>query len=148
MANLDWRGPTPWRQRESRKETPVGKGTVIGRGARELANLLCESNDAWQTLEDLERRDLFVQSLDRERVWYRYHRLFAEFLQERMRRRFDGLQVSLHRVATGWFQQQGFITEAIRHALDSRDAETVANLFESLGGWHHWGAVFGCFGGT
>ncbi len=113
------------------------KTSILERVNGDLANLLCESNDAWQTLEDLERRDLFVQSLDRERVWYRYHRLFAEFLQERMRRRFDGLQVSLHRVATGWFQQQGFITEAIQHALDSRDSETVANLFESLGGWHH-----------
>ena len=113
------------------------KTSILERVNGDLANLLCETDDAWATLEDLERRDLFVQSLDRERVWYRYHRLFAEFLQERMRRRFDSDPLRLHRTASSWFREQGFVTEAIQHALASREARTVAGLFESLGGWHH-----------
>lgn len=113
------------------------KTSTLERVNGDLANLLCETDDAWATLEDLERRDLFVESLDRERVWYRYHRLFAEFLKERLRRRFDGEAARLHRLACGWFRQRGFVTEAIEHALASKEAETVAGLFESLGGWHH-----------
>ena len=113
------------------------KTSILERVNGDLANLLCETDDAWETLEDLERRDLFVQSLDRERVWYRYHRLFAEFLQERMRRRFDSDPPRLHRTASDWFREQGFVTEAIQHALASGEARTVAGLFESLGGWHH-----------
>ena len=111
--------------------------SILERVHGDLANLLCESEDAWATLENLERRDLFVQSLDRERVWYRYHRLFAEFLQERMRRRSDGDPGHLHRIAARWFEERGFVTEAVQHGLASRDPVTVAALFESLGGWHH-----------
>ncbi len=113
------------------------KTSIVERINGDLANLLCEADDAWSTLEELERRDLFLENLDRERVWYRYHRLFAEFLQERARRRLDGQSARLHRLASGWFREQGLITEAIQHALACREPETVADLFESIGGWHY-----------
>ena len=113
------------------------KTSILERVNGDLANLLCETHDAWATLEDLERRDLFVQSLDRERTWYRYHRLFAEFLQERLRRRYEGDLADLHRLASGWFREHEFVTEAIQHALASGEPKTVADLFESLGGWHY-----------
>ena len=113
------------------------KTSILKRVNGDLANLLCGIDDAWRILEDLERRDIFVESLDRERTWYRYHRLFAEFLQERMRRRFDGMAAHLHRIACGWFRQQGLVSEAVQHAIASGQAGTTADLFESLGGWHH-----------
>ncbi len=113
------------------------KTSIVERINGDLANLLCEADDAWETLEELERRDLFLENLDRERAWYRYHRLFAEFLQERTRRRLDGQSARLHRLASGWFREQGLITEATQHALACREPETVADLFESIGGWHH-----------
>ena len=113
------------------------KTSVVERINGDLANRLCEIDDAWATLEELERRDLFVENLDRERIWYRYHRLFAEFLQERTRRRLDGQSAHLHRIASGWFREQGFVTEAIQHALACGEPNTVADLFESIGGWHH-----------
>ncbi len=37
-------------------------------------------------LAELERRNLFVSSLDEEHRWYRYHQLFREFLQDTLRR--------------------------------------------------------------
>ena len=120
------------------------KTSILERINGDLANRLCETGDAWVALEELERRDLFVESLDRERLWYRYHRLFAEFLQERTRRRLDGQMARLHQVASGWFREQGLISEAIQHALASRAPETVADLFELIGGWHH--ALKGHFG--
>jgi len=113
------------------------KTSILERVNGDLANLLCETDSGWETLENLERGDLFVQSLDRERTWYRYHRLFSEFLQERMRRRFDGLSTALHRIASDWFCENGFMAEAVQHAFASHQAETVARLFERLGGWHY-----------
>lgn len=111
--------------------------SILKRVNGDLANLLCEIDDAWRILEDLERRDIFVESLDRERTWYRYHRLFSEFLQERVRRRFDGRLANLHRIASSWFQKHGLVSEAVQHAIASGDADVTADLFESLGGWHH-----------
>lgn len=113
------------------------KTSILERVNGDLANVLCESVNAWEVLEELERRDLFVQSLDRERTWYRYHRLFSEFLQERMRRRFDGLSSELHRIASQWFQENGFDAEAVQHVIASGQATPVAQLFEYLGGWHY-----------
>ena len=44
--------------------TPVGSGQVM--------------------LEHLERANLFSVPLDNERQWYRYHRLFADLLRQRL----------------------------------------------------------------
>ena len=111
--------------------------SILERVTGELANLLCGIQDGWEKLEDFGRRDLFVTSLDRERAWYRYQRLFSEFLQERLRRRFDGQITELHRLASAWFYQQGFTTEAVQHALKSQQAQVIASLFEHLGGWQY-----------
>ena len=111
--------------------------SILKRVNGDLANKLCEIDDAWRILEDLERRDIFVESLDRERTWYRYHRLFSEFLQERMRRRSEAMAANLHRIASGWFREQGLVSEAVQHAIASGQAVTTADLFESLGGWHY-----------
>ena len=113
------------------------KTSILERINGDLANLLCDVDDAWATLEELQRRDLFVENLDRQRNWFRYHRLFAEFLQERMRRRFDGGSARLHRIASDWLRERGFVTEAIGHAIISGESKTVAGLFEAVGGWHY-----------
>ena len=39
---------------------------------------------AQETLEYLERANLFIVPLDNERHWYRYHHLFAELLRQRL----------------------------------------------------------------
>ncbi len=122
------------------------KTSILERVNGDLANLLCETDNGWETLESLERGDLFVQNLDRERTWYRYHRLFSEFLQERMRRRSRGQSTELHQIASDWFRANGFMAEAVQHAIASNQAETVATLFEHLGGWHY--ALQGHVGAT
>jgi LuxR family maltose regulon positive regulatory protein len=43
-------------------------------------------------LEELERENLFLTSLDEKQHWYQYHFLFREFLQSRLRRE-NGEQV-------------------------------------------------------
>ncbi|MCY4597354.1 MAG: LuxR C-terminal-related transcriptional regulator [Bryobacterales bacterium] len=126
-------------------QTFLLKTSILKRMNGDLANWLCGTSDGWQTLDLLERRDIFVESLDRERTWYRYHRLFAEFLQERLRRRPDGMLDSLHRAACQWFREQGLTAEAVQHALASNQADVVADLYESLGGWHY--ALKGHVGG-
>ncbi len=44
-----------------------------------------------ETLEFLERANLFIVALDNERRWYRYHRLFADLLRQRLQQ-----QLHLH----------------------------------------------------
>jgi LuxR family maltose regulon positive regulatory protein len=84
-------------------------------------------------LEDLDRRRLFLISLDDERRWYRYHHLFADVLRRNLEHLSPQLVPELHRRASRWFEQNGFIAEAARHALQAGDRERAASLVEQHG---------------
>ncbi|HRQ42660.1 MAG TPA: LuxR C-terminal-related transcriptional regulator [Chloroflexota bacterium] len=84
-------------------------------------------------LEELEHANLFITPLDDAGVWYRYHHLFVDVLQKRLSLTApkEGVDVAeLHGRATTWFEQQGLIDEAIRHALAAPDVERAAILVE------------------
>lgn len=83
-----------------------------------------------RVLESLERANLFVVPLDDRREWYRYHRLFAEVLQSRLRHEEPDLVPGLHHAASQWFEQHDLPDEAVRHALAAGDVERAATLVE------------------
>jgi serine/threonine-protein kinase PknK len=67
-------------------------------------------------LEDVERRGLFLQRTDDE-GWYRYHQMFAEFLRGRLKHDQPDHLEQLHRIASEWFADHGYLNEAVDHAL-------------------------------
>jgi LuxR family maltose regulon positive regulatory protein len=81
-------------------------------------------------LEQLEQANLFLISLDDERLWYRYHQLFAEALRHRLQRKHPALVPELHRRASAWYEQQGLTRDAIYHALAATDFAQAARLIE------------------
>jgi len=84
-----------------------------------------------QTLEMLERSNLFIVRLDDERRWYRYHRLFADLLRQRLEQLHPELPPTLHRRASEWYESKDFIPSAIDHALSAQDFERAAILIEN-----------------
>ena len=107
----------------------------------DLADAVCGTTTSWVLLEELERNDVFVASLDAERQWYRYHSLFAEFLVERARRQPGFDLKEIHSRASAWCLRNGAEAEAIYYALLSEDSDQVAQTLEALGGWRQ--AVIG-----
>jgi len=82
-------------------------------------------------LDQLERANLFLIPLDDERLWYRYHHLFADVLRARLRSGTTPATLAgLHRRASAWYEWAGLIDEAIRHALAVPDVEAAAGLVE------------------
>jgi LuxR family maltose regulon positive regulatory protein len=81
-------------------------------------------------LTALERGNLFLVPLDDRRHWYRYHQLFADVLHARLRDEQPDDVPGLHRRASGWHEQNGEPSEAIRHALAAGDFERAADLIE------------------
>ena len=80
--------------------------------------------DVHACIEWLERGNLFVIPLDNEGEWYRYHHLFQELLQRRLRAEVGPDQVAeLHRAAAAWYASQGSIDEALHHALAIDDLD-------------------------
>jgi LuxR family maltose regulon positive regulatory protein len=83
-------------------------------------------------LEALDRANLFMVALDDERGWYRYHHLFAEVLRRHLQQTEPSLLRELHRRASAWYEQHGFIVEAVQHALVAPDVELAARLIEPI----------------
>ena len=111
--------------------------SILERVNGDIGNAICGGSDGWRILQDLDQKDVFVQSLDRQRTWYRYHRLFTEFLQERLRRTRPSEISTHHRVASRWFRDNGHTTEALQHAIAGNDIVVCAELLEEQGGWHY-----------
>ena len=83
-----------------------------------------------QTLEHLETANLFLIPLDDERRWFRYHRLFADLLRQRLIQTEPERLLILHERAADWFAANDFVDEAINHALQAGAARKAAGLIE------------------
>ncbi len=86
--------------------------------------------NAQTILEQLDAANLFVVPLDDRRCWYRYHRLFADLLRQRLRQTNPQLIPVLHRRACQWFAEQNLLSEAFEHAVAGQDYATAAELAE------------------
>lgn len=75
------------------------------------------------TLEQLERQNLFVVPLDHERTWYRYHHLFQELLRHFLDRAEPGQAAKYHRRAAHWFYQNDWISNRDRADLSRTEWE-------------------------
>ncbi|UCD98122.1 MAG: tetratricopeptide repeat protein [Chloroflexota bacterium] len=81
-------------------------------------------------LEELEHKNLFIIPLDDRREWYRYHRLFSDLLRKRLAILYPGRKTKLHQHASRWYENEGFIEDAIEHAIAAGDLDRAANLIE------------------
>ncbi len=104
------------------------------------AVLLDPSASGQETLEYIERANLFLIPLDNERRWYRYHHLFAELLRQRLHQGTasstgnEGRGVAeLHARASQWFEDDGLEVEAFQHAAAANDVERAERLIEGEG---------------
>jgi len=93
------------------------------------AVLVSPSASGQETLEYLERANLFIIPLDNERRWYRYHHLFGELLRRRL-----GSSQELpkyHLRASEWYEANNDLAEAFNHALAAGGFERAARLAEA-----------------
>ena len=102
--------------------------SLLDRVNGELADLLTGRPGSEQILLSLEDANAFVESLDPERTWFRYHHLFADLLRLELRRRLPEEVPALHRRAAGWFTRHGQLAEAIGHTQAAGDWADAARL--------------------
>jgi LuxR family transcriptional regulator, maltose regulon positive regulatory protein len=110
-----------------------GAAGLDGAGGSDGAGGPDGAGNSQEILEALERANLFLVPLDDERVWFRYHHLFADALRARLARE-AGPEAAgaLHRRASAWFGRDGLLPEAIGHALAGGAAEDAATWIEAL----------------
>ena len=103
----------------------------LGRVTGSLCDVVTGADGSGERLEYLEATNVFLVSLSDG--WYRYHPLFAEAMQHYAQRQLDETDhhAQLER-ASGWYEQQGFLTEAVDVALDAHAFSRAASLIERL----------------
>jgi LuxR family maltose regulon positive regulatory protein len=111
------------------------KTSILENLSSPLCAALTGSGSARETLDYLERANLFLISLDTRRENYRYHHLFAELLRQRLRESFSPQAVAeLQRAASAWYESQIDIPAAIRHARQVPDEGLALRLIEQYAG--------------
>lgn len=95
---------------------------------------LCEAvagvADGAAQLTRLHQQNFFLQALDDENRWFRYHALFGDFLRGELERRLPQERAALHERAAGWFAQAELWPEAVRHALAADRIELATQWVE------------------
>ncbi|HEU4346592.1 MAG TPA: LuxR C-terminal-related transcriptional regulator [Actinoplanes sp.] len=102
--------------------------SLLDRVNGELADLLTGRPGSERILLELEDANAFVESLDPERTWFRYHHLFADLLRLQLRRAMPGAVPDLHRRAAAWLIRHGQVVDAIGHTQAAGDWQNAARL--------------------
>ena len=95
-------------------------------------NSLPTGASSQQIIDFLERANLFLVPLDDERRWYRYHHLFANFLEQRLYEGEPERIPELHQRASQWYEDEGLVDEAIQHAMAAEDLERATRLVDQI----------------
>jgi ATP/maltotriose-dependent transcriptional regulator MalT len=95
-----------------------------------LASALAGVTRGQAMLEEVEQRGLFLQRFHEDPSWFRYHQMFAEFLRGRLERDRPDRVEQLHRAASEWFAEHGYLNDAVDHALAAGDPTRAVDLLE------------------
>ena len=101
---------------------------MLERVSGPFADALTGDSGGERILQELERSNAFVVSLDAGRSWFRYHRAFADLLQLELRRTAPDEVRTLHAAAAEWLAQHHHPIEAIRHAQAAGNWSLAAEL--------------------
>lgn len=93
-----------------------------------LCDYACERTDSADMIAAAVDQSLFLSEEENEAGWYRYNRLFTEFLRHQATMLPAEERVRIHRRASEWFANEQQIDESFHHALDGNDPLTAAKL--------------------
>ncbi len=103
-------------------KTAVPERFTVGL-CRELAG----REDADVLVDRAARANLFLVPFDADGRWYRYHRLFRDYLRSQLD---EGERRRLHERAAAWFEHAGLEPEAIDNALAAGSFDRAIRLVE------------------
>jgi LuxR family maltose regulon positive regulatory protein len=107
--------------------------SILDRLNGPVCDAVMERSGSARTLESIERQNLLLVPLDRQREWYRYHNLFRDVLRAELARREPDAIPELHRRAADRFEEAGLLEEAFVHAHASGEEDRAAALLQRVG---------------
>jgi len=102
---------------------------IVDQVCAPLCQAITGNPQSQELLVELERSNLFLQSLDDDRTWFRYHPIFADVLVQELHRQRDDVDV-LHVRAATWYLERDMPEQAFRHALLGNDIDLASRVVE------------------
>ena len=100
--------------------------SIVEHVSAESASELAGDEQTGAILPALAHANAFVQPIGCG--WYRYHTLFAEMLRLKLRREHPDRIAPLHRRAARWYERNGQLADAVRHAAQASDWPLAARM--------------------
>ncbi|MBT8193637.1 MAG: hypothetical protein KJP22_09570 [Acidimicrobiia bacterium] len=122
--------------------------SVLDQMTGSLCDEVARVTGAAAILDRMERSGLFLIPLDTTRRWYRFHRLFGDWLRHELRRTDPAIIPTLHLTAARWYAETGSLEPAITHAINAGDDSLAARFIDRyLQDWTavHWSLVWQWF---
>lgn len=104
--------------------------SVLQRMDASLCNAIAKRTDSLQILQKLRQEQLFLQPLDAEENWFRYHPLFAEHLQNELRTSQPDEWLKVNRQASALMAERQLYDEALHHAFSAEEYSQAASLLD------------------
>jgi LuxR family transcriptional regulator, maltose regulon positive regulatory protein len=100
--------------------------SICDRVNADIAGELAGDENAAGALWALAQANAFVEPIGSG--WYRYHSMFADVLRLKLRRENPHRLADLHRRAARWYQRNGILADAVRHAEQAGDWPLAARI--------------------
>ena len=110
--------------------------SLVDRFTGDLCAVLLDDPDVHKLrvrplLQEIAADGLLLYSLGGEPEWFRFHQIFREALQHELRQRVSPEALAqMHARASAWFEQAGFISEALDHALLAGKEDAAVSIIE------------------
>jgi LuxR family maltose regulon positive regulatory protein len=102
--------------------------SIVDRFSVPLADYVTEARHSASILRDLKHTNLFLVPLDSEERWFRFHHLFGAVAYSTLETERPDRAAMLHGRAAEWLSENGYVEDAVEHALAAGKAEHAANL--------------------
>ncbi len=105
--------------------------SILDRLCAALCDAVTGRHDSQSIINLLERNNLFIVPLDDQRLWFRFHNLFAGLLRKRLiQLEGDQALYALEQRAIEWYAGQSDWLDAINHAFACSDYDRAVALIE------------------
>lgn len=105
--------------------------SVLDRMCAPLCDYVLQTTGSAATLRELERTNLFLVPLAEHSGWYRFHHLFASVARGELEANDPGRVSELLARAATWFDDHGYVDEAIRHLVRAGNTARAAHLVQA-----------------
>lgn len=109
--------------------------SVLSRFNHELVNAVTERDDALVQLANLNRQGLFINLVDENEQWYRFHNLFGEFLSHQRQRLMPTMEDELRARAVNAWLKANNPKQALSCAMKIKDTSVRVTVLLNQG-WY------------